>query len=42
MLAYSVFWLISFGLIFSIFSRQKKLDQELSLLRDLVEESEER
>jgi len=37
MLAYGVFWLISFGFIFSIFSRQRKLDDELTVLRQLVD-----
>ena len=38
MLAYAVFWLISFGFIFSIFSRQRKLDDEVVLLRQLLDD----
>ncbi|MEM7029715.1 MAG: CcmD family protein [Chloroflexota bacterium] len=41
MLAYGAFWLISFGLIFSIFSRQRKLDQELSSLKQLLDQQDE-
>ena len=40
MLAYAAFWLISFGLIFSIFSRQRKLDDELSMLKQLLDDQE--
>lgn len=36
MLAYAVFWLISFAFIFSIFSRQRKLDDELTMLKQLL------
>ena len=31
--AYAVFWAITFVLVFSISTRQKKLQQELDLLR---------
>lgn len=37
MLAYGAFWLISFGLIFTIFARQRKLNEEMSILRQLVD-----
>ena len=33
--AYAVFWVITFGLIFSISARQKKLQQELEALREI-------
>jgi len=36
MMAYAVFWLFSFALIFSIISRQKKLDAQLEMLKQLV------
>ena len=38
MMAYAVFWLLSFALIFSIFNRQKKLDNELLMLKQLLED----
>lgn len=41
MLAYGVFWLVSFGFIFSIFSRQRKLDEELTMLKQLLENQAE-
>lgn len=41
MLAYAVFWALSFGLIFSIFNRQKKLDQELTVLKQLMDNQAE-
>ena len=41
MLAYGAFWLISFGLIFSIFSRQRKLDQELASLKQLLDQQDD-
>jgi CcmD family protein len=41
MLAYAAFWLISFAFIFSIFSRQRKLDEEVRLLRQLIDHSSE-
>ena len=33
--AYAVFWVITFGLIFSISARQRKLQQELEALREI-------
>ncbi len=38
MMAYAVFWLLSFALIFSISNRQKKLDSELLMLKQLLED----
>lgn len=38
MLAYAFFWILSFGFIFSIFNRQKKLEQEVTQLRQLLDE----
>jgi CcmD family protein len=35
--AYTVFWLITFVFIFSIFSRQRNLRHDLDLMEDLVE-----
>ena len=40
MLAYAAFWLLSFVLIFSIFNRQKKLNDELTMLKQLLEKEE--
>ena len=40
MMAYAVFWLFSFVLIFSIFNRQKKLNDELAMLKQLLEKDE--
>ncbi len=37
MMAYAAFWLFSFILIFSIFSRQRKLDDELMMLKQLLQ-----
>ncbi|MFQ5436238.1 MAG: CcmD family protein [Anaerolineae bacterium] len=37
MLAYAAFWIISFVFIFSIFSRQRKLDEELTMLKELLD-----
>ncbi|RME46699.1 MAG: CcmD family protein [Caldilineae bacterium] len=37
MLAYAAFWIISFVFIFSIFSRQRKLDEEVAMLKQLLE-----
>ncbi|NIT55697.1 MAG: CcmD family protein [Aliifodinibius sp.] len=37
MLAYAAFWLISFAFIFSIFNRQRKLDEELTMLKQLLD-----
>ncbi len=36
--AYGVFWAISFGLVFSMILRQRKLDAELQAIRLLVED----
>ena len=36
--AYAVLWAISFGLVFSMVWRQRKLDAELQMLRLLVED----
>ena len=33
---YAVFWLISFGFIYSISRRQRRLQQELKMLEQLV------
>jgi len=37
MLAYAVFWIVSFAFIFSIFSRQRKLDEEVAMLKQLLD-----
>jgi hypothetical protein len=36
--AYAVLWAVSFGLVFSMVWRQRKLDSELQALRLLVED----
>ncbi len=36
--AYAVLWAISFGLVFSIVLRQRKLHQELQVLRQVVDD----
>jgi hypothetical protein len=36
--AYAVLWAISFGLVFSIVLRQRKLDSEVQMLRVIVED----
>ncbi len=36
--AYAVLWAISFGLVFSMILRQRKLDAELQVIRLLVED----
>ena len=36
--AYVVLWAISFGLVFSMMLRQRKLQQELVVLRQVVED----
>jgi hypothetical protein len=36
--AYAVLWAISFGLVFSIVLRQRRLQQELQVLRQVVED----
>jgi hypothetical protein len=38
--AYAVLWAVSFGLVFSIIFRQRKLDSELQALRLIVEEED--
>ena len=35
--AYVVFWLVTFGYVFSIRSRQKNLEKDIETLRMLVE-----
>ncbi len=35
--AYAVFWLVTFGYVFSIRSRQKNLEKDIETLRTLVE-----
>ncbi|HEY85585.1 MAG TPA: hypothetical protein G4N96_10805 [Chloroflexi bacterium] len=37
MLAYAFFWLLSFILVFSIYNRQKKLDEELASIKQLMD-----
>lgn len=41
MMAYAAFWILSFALIFSISNRQKKLDSELIMLKQLLEDNPE-
>jgi hypothetical protein len=36
--AYAVLWAVSFGLVFSILFRQRRLDSELQALRVIVED----
>jgi hypothetical protein len=36
--AYAVLWAISFGLVFSIVLRQRKLDSDVQMLRVMVED----
>ena len=36
--AYAVLWAISFGLVFSIVLRQRRLDSEVQMLRVMVED----
>jgi CcmD family protein len=36
--AYAVLWAVSFGLVFSMILRQRRLDSELQTLRVLVED----
>jgi len=38
--AYAVLWAISFGLVFSMVLRQRKLDAELQTVRLLVEDEQ--
>jgi CcmD family protein len=39
--AYAVLWAISFGLVFSLVLRQRKLQQEVQVLRQFVDEDTE-
>jgi hypothetical protein len=39
--AYAVLWAISFGLVFSMVIRQRKIDSEMQSLRVLVEDEAE-
>jgi hypothetical protein len=36
--AYAVLWAISFGLVFSIVLRQRQLQAELSMLRQVIDD----
>ncbi|HSR31818.1 MAG TPA: hypothetical protein VLY63_14735 [Anaerolineae bacterium] len=36
--AYAVLWAVSFGLVFSMILRQRRLDSELQALRVIVED----
>jgi CcmD family protein len=36
--AYAVLWAVSFGLVFSMIMRQRRLDSELQALRVVVED----
>jgi hypothetical protein len=38
--AYAVLWAISFGLVFSVVLRQRRIDAELQALRLLVEDEQ--
>ncbi len=38
--AYAVLWAVSFGLVFGILFRQRRLDSELQALRVLVEDEQ--
>jgi len=42
MLAYAFFWLLSFIFIFSIYNRQRKLDEELTVIRQLMDNQAEK
>jgi CcmD family protein len=37
---YLIIWLVSFVLILSMVSRQRKIEQELALLRDALQDKE--
>ncbi len=39
--AYAVLWAVSFGLVFSIVLRQRRLQQELQMLHLLIDEETE-
>ena len=36
--AYAVFWAISFGLVFAIYWRQRKLESELAMVQAMVDD----
>lgn len=38
--AYAVFWLVSFGFIYSMVSRQRNLQKDLEMLEQLAHERE--
>ena len=38
--AYAVFWALTFVLVFSIWFRQRQLDQKIAALQELLEEGE--
>jgi CcmD family protein len=38
---YAVFWIVSFVFIYSMVNRQKKLEKEVNILENLVQESDE-
>ena len=40
--AYAVLWAISFGLVFSMVLRQRRLEQEVQVLQQFVEEDVEK
>lgn len=37
-----VFWITTFGFVFSVMRRQRKLEMEIEALRDVAEESAQR
>ena len=39
--AYSVFWIVTFLLVFSIFNRQRNLRRDLEMVEQLVESQEQ-
>jgi hypothetical protein len=39
--AYAVFWALSFGLIFSICARQRRIEREIAMLKARLKEREE-
>lgn len=38
---YAVFWVVSFALIYSMVSRQRHLQQELDMLKQLAQQDQE-
>jgi CcmD family protein len=38
--AYLIIWIVSFALILTMVSRQRKIDKELALLREALQEKE--